>query len=140
MNPTERRQVRRLASLGSRELARLWRAGRLDCPSAWLALKAASCFRRSIRDFGLARAGVQQARLATCQACPCASVGKPGRLARVSVVSCGPLGDDRTGEAEPTCGCIVAVVDAGGSWSPAGKTAIERAHEGCSPDCPQGKF
>ena len=148
LNPNERRQVRRLAGLGARELIRLAESGRLSCASIWMALKSAQCFRRAIADHGLAPARVQQIRLAVCQSCPSAVVGRRGRLTSHRIVSCGVFHEEHLDADPPTCGCIVAMVDHKGNWTPAGKGVVARgatitvggSEVSCSAECPQGRF
>lgn len=149
LSDQESREVRRLARHTAPELIQLARLGLIPCASLWMALKAAQCFRRSVFRHGVATAGVQQARLRACQECRSSVVAKGGRLSPLRVVSCGPLATDRTGAAaRPTCGCVVAMADPAGNWTPAGKTVIAQGAEitvrgqtvRCSSDCPQGRF
>lgn len=74
---------------------------------------------------------VQADRVQKCQRC--VSRHAEAIVGRM-VWSCGPMLQDRSGEAVPTCGCVVAVITREGEVVARGKTEL------ASETCPQGRW
>lgn len=75
--------------------------------SAWTAIVGASKYAAAVASGDIADGEAQRLRIARCRTCPSLRVHSVPLIGAWSGF-CGPPFVDRTGEAEPSCGCLVA--------------------------------
>ena len=122
------------ALAGVHTLARLVLEGRIERRHWWVALRGAERWVRAIAAGDVADDAAARSRVAVCDRCEaCTREGLDALAVPVTKMYCGPALEDRTGKAEPTCGCLVGLTVEGVA-DPAGKTMVR------SERCPRGKW
>lgn len=124
-----------IAKLTGADVAARAVAGELSPAQVWTGFKGAAVYTRALASGDIAPGYTASDRLQRCLSCPHATRGGEHRLAAgiSQAIYCGPMLLDRLEEADPTCGCLVAVT-VGGEFIPAGKTLVQSCR------CPQGKW
>lgn len=115
--------------------------------SLWTALAGAAKYTAAVAAGDIADEDAQRLRIARCRTCPTARIHSVP-LTGAWAAFCGPPFVDRTGEPEPSCGCLVAAAPAQptdgdpatirlrvlAALQPAGKACV------ASEACPQGRW